>query len=110
LTRIQLLANENILEWWNNHANDSQRQDKLRKATEIGLEILQGKKIVVDPEKKKVYDALETLIESGLITPGGTITIPEPPPKEEAPAEPTTKRPDFARLGLARKSSLDATE
>ncbi|MDQ6422664.1 hypothetical protein RB620_24835 [Paenibacillus sp. LHD-117] len=68
MSRIQLLASPKIQSWWTESSNDPQRQDKLRKATEIGLEIVNGSKAVIDADKLDLYDAIEKLLNSGIIS------------------------------------------
>ncbi|MGG3278937.1 hypothetical protein [Paenibacillus solani] len=109
MKRIQLLANDAIVKWWDDKAKDPKRQEKLRDATEIGLQIQEGKLITIDPEKKKLYDAIETLIESGLLNSGNL--VPSLPNQKDlqAAVEPDnqvkkdSKKPNFERIGKLRK-------
>ncbi|WP_153945036.1 hypothetical protein, partial [Acinetobacter baumannii] len=65
--RIQLLPDPEIEKWWSDHAKDLKRQEKLRDAVKIGLQVIEGKKGIVSPEKQQLYEAIETLLRQGII-------------------------------------------
>lgn len=66
-TRIQLLADDRIAEWWAETKDQRDRQDMIRQAINIGLDVLQGKVGVFDPGKVETYKAIETLLRNGVI-------------------------------------------
>ncbi|MFC5401774.1 hypothetical protein [Cohnella soli] len=116
MARIQLLANPEIEKWWQDHEADGKRQEKLRQATEIGLSVLTGKKIAIDADRAKLYQALETLISSGLISTSGlpiNQELPESVAPEVMPVKVATedsnteKKPDLNRLKNLRQSTLN---
>lgn len=85
--KISLLPDPEIKQWWDDHATDQKRQEKLRDAVKIGLEIIEGKKGIVSVEKQQLYEAIETLLRQGIITPESkSAPVPEKPPeKKEKP-------------------------
>ncbi|MFD0590997.1 hypothetical protein ACFQZE_23665 [Paenibacillus sp. GCM10027627] len=99
---------------------DPKRQEKLRSATEIGLEIISGSKVAIDADKMELYDAIEKLIKSGLITNGGGISLPQLQAKQNSEAPPdisvptqesakeSAKKPDLNKIGRLRRSSLES--
>lgn len=117
MARIQLLASEPIMAWWTKNSKNKYRQEQLREAAETGLLILEGKMVAIDADKMKIYAALETLIQSGLVVNDGSA-----PPftalqqaaqlveeRKEVPPQPVEKKaPDLRRLGQARQSTFDA--
>ncbi|MFD2328848.1 hypothetical protein ACFSR7_06250 [Cohnella sp. GCM10020058] len=121
MARIQLLASDKILHWWQQNEKNKHRQEKLREATEAGIQIIEGQKVAVDSEKVRIYEALEVLINSGVFV-NGTIpnrAVPEPEiqaliqsvqqtaveeKKPELPPDPP--KPDFDKLTRLRRSSM----
>lgn len=101
MERIQVLANDTIYRWWTDNQKDSKRQEKLRTAIEDGLDVLNGSKVIVDANKAKLYDAIEVLIESGLITNNSSISIPGIPQ-----SAPEAKISGHDRLAMLRNSTL----
>ncbi|GEN35940.1 hypothetical protein [Aneurinibacillus danicus] len=91
ITRISLLADEDIKKWWEDYADHNHRQEKLREAVKIGIEVLEGKKGIVSTEKQELYDAIETLLRQGI--------IPQSMPKKKA---------DIALLRQNRQSILNS--
>lgn len=82
--RIQLLATPDIVKWWNDHKDDLERQEKLRQIIRIGMEVTSGQSELVDPKKKKLYDAIETFLRSGII-PQPVFSGEEPPKERKKP-------------------------
>lgn len=97
--RIQLLATPEIYSWWQKRADDPDRQEKLRQIIRIGMEVEEGSLATIDPAKLKIYDAIETLLKSGLLPTAGSV---QDPSEEKSVTE--KKRPKIDRV----KSSINS--
>lgn len=71
---IQLLAGPEIYEVWEKWREEDEKagtkggaQEKLRAVVSLGLDLAEGRLIAVDPAKKRVYDAIETLLRAGIV-------------------------------------------
>ncbi|MED0704809.1 hypothetical protein P4S91_26175 [Aneurinibacillus aneurinilyticus] len=92
--RIQLLPDPEIEKWWTDHAKDLKRQEKLRDAVKIGLQVIEGEKGIVSTEKQQLYEAIETLLRQGIIA--------QEPKKE--PEQPKEEEPQKVDINLLRRS------
>jgi hypothetical protein len=93
---IQLLADVDIARKWDEWRKEDEdagtkggAQEKLRKAVALGLDVMDGRLVAVDPDRKRVYDAIETLLRAGLL------------------ADPLAPKNAAGALGTGKKPQLD---
>ncbi|UJF36607.1 hypothetical protein [Paenibacillus hexagrammi] len=110
---IQVLANDNIYEWWTSNKSDSKRQDKIREAIEIGLRVLNGEAQIIESDRLAQYEAIESLIRQGFVLARGNVVraelaVSEPVP--ESDNKPTVQKADLnpiAKLREQRKAIIN---
>ncbi|PWK08486.1 hypothetical protein [Tumebacillus permanentifrigoris] len=71
---ILLLPNDRIGDWWasmshikNPKKGEEGRQELLRRAIEIGLDVMEGRVVTVSPEQYNVLTAFEVLGKGGYL-------------------------------------------
>lgn len=101
---INLLADDEIAKWWDDPDNKSDRQERLRQAVKIGLAVLSGKLATVDAKDKEMTEALQKLIQSGLVMVAkGSVdlSVLEQPTQRKEPS-----RPDLGLLKKVRPNTV----
>lgn len=74
----------------------------MREAILIGLDVLEGKKGIVDPSKQEIYDAIAILIKNGIVPSVNTEQLAE---KKE---EPSKIKADPALIRRKRQSAHES--